>query len=319
MQNEPMRILVLGAGATGGYYGARLQQAGAQVRFLVRERRRAQLREQGLVARSALGDMSLPVASLGRDELAGSAAQADVVLLTCKAFELDEAMDTIAPAVAAGALVLPVINGMEAYARLDKRFGGEKVLGGIAYIATMLMPDGAIQHFGPNDVFVVGARTASQEPVAQRFHELIARTPGMRRLSADIEQELWEKWVMLASGATATTLMRGSVSEILRAAGGEAVVRQAIDEVTKVASLSGHPPGPASIAMVERVLLDPASPWAASMARDMKAGTPRLESQAILGDLIAQAKVVGAVVPLLQTAYCNLQVYEAQRAAASAG
>lgn len=214
-----MQILVLGAGATGGYYGARLQQAGAQVRFLVRERRRAQLREHGLVARSALSDMSLPVATLSRGELAEAAAQADVVLLTCKAFELDEAMDTIAPAVAAGALVLPVINGMEAYKRLDQRFGREKVLGGIAYIATMLMPDGAIQHFGPNDVFVLGARAASQEPVAQRFHELIARTPGMRRLSADIEQELWEKWVMLASGATATSLMRASVSEILRAAG----------------------------------------------------------------------------------------------------
>lgn len=313
-----MQILVLGAGATGGYYGARLQQAGAQVRFLVRERRRAQLREHGLVARSALSDMSLPVATLSRGELAEAAAQADVVLLTCKAFELDEAMDTIAPAVAAGALVLPVINGMEAYKRLDQRFGREKVLGGIAYIATMLMPDGAIQHFGPNDVFVLGARAASQEPVAQRFHELIARTPGMRRLSADIEQELWEKWVMLASGATATSLMRASVSEIPRAAGGEAVIRQSIEEVTRVATLSGHPPSPASVGMVERVLLDPASPWAASMARDMMAGTPRLESQAILGDLIAQAKLVGTAVPLLQTAYCNLQVYEAQRAAASA-
>ena len=264
MQNESsMRILVLGAGATGGYYGARLQQAGAQVRFLVRERRRAQLRENGLVARSALGDVSLPVASLGRDELAGAAAQADVVLLTCKAFELDEAMDTIAPAVAAGALVLPVINGMEAYTRLDQRFGREKVLGGIAYIATMLMPDGAIQHFGPNDVFVVGARAASQEAAAQRFHELIARTPGMRRLSADIEQELWEKWVILSSCATATTLMSGSVSEILRSAVGEAVMLHSIEEVTRVETLYGHPPRPSSVGMVDRVLMDPASPWAA--------------------------------------------------------
>ena len=313
-----MQILVLGAGATGGYYGARLQQAGAQVRFLVRERRRAHLSEQGLVARSALGDMKLPVTTLSRDELAGSAAQADVVLLTCKAFELDEAMDTIAPAVAGGALVLPVINGMEAYNRLDRRFGRDKVLGGIAYIATMLAPDGAIQHFGPNDVFVVGARAASQEPVAQRFHELVARTPGMRRLSGNIEQELWEKWVMLASGATATTLMRANVSQILGATGGEAVIRQAIDEVTQVATLSGHPPGPASVGMVQRVLLDSASPWAASMARDMTAGIPRLEAQAVLGDLIAQASLVGAAVPLLQTAYCNLQIYEAQRAAAQA-
>ena len=313
-----MKILVLGAGAAGGYYGARLQQAGAQVRFLVRERRRAQLSEHGLVARSALGDMNLPVATLSRAELAGPAAQADVVLLTCKAFDLDEAMDTIAPAVAAGALVLPVINGVEAYNRLDQRFGRDKVLGGIAYIATMLMPDGAIQHFGPNDVFVLGARAASQEAVAQRFHELIARTPGTRRLSADIEQELWEKWVMLASGATATTLMRASVGQILSATGGEAVIRQSIDEVTQVATLSGHPPGPASIGMVQRVLLNPASPWAASMARDMMAGIPRLESQAILGDLIAQARLVGAAVPLLQTAFCNLQVYEAQHAAASA-
>jgi 2-dehydropantoate 2-reductase len=313
-----MQILVLGAGATGGYYGARLQQAGAHVRFLVRERRRGQLREHGLVARSALGDMNLPVATLSRDELAGAAAQADVVLLTCKAFELDAAMDTIAPAVAAGALVLPVINGMEAYKRLDQRFGHDKVLGGIAYIALTLMPDGAIQHHGGNDLFVLGARASSQEPVAQRFHELIARTPGMRRLSTNIEQELWEKWVMLAAGAVPTSLMRATVGQILAAAAGEAVIRQSIEEVTQVARLSGHPPGPASVGMVERILLDPASPWAASMARDMMAGTPRLESQAILGDLVLQAQLVGAAVPLLQTAYCNLQVYEAQRSAARA-
>jgi 2-dehydropantoate 2-reductase len=313
-----MQILVLGAGATGGYYGARLQEAGAKVRFLVRERRRGQLREHGLVVRSALGDMRLPASTLGREELTGAAARADVVFLTCKAFELDEAMDTIAPAVAAGAIVLPVINGMEAYRRLDERFGRDKVLGGIAYIAAMLMTDGAIQHFGANDMFILGARASSQESLAQRFHDLIARTPGMRRLSADIEQELWEKWVMLAAGAAPTTLMRAPVGAILRAAGGEAAIRQSIDEVTQVARLSGHAPGAASTAMLERILLDPASPWAASMARDMMAGVPRLESQAILGDLLLQARLVGATVPMLQTAYCNLQVYEAQRAAPAA-
>lgn len=313
-----MQILVLGAGGTGGYYGGRLRQAGAQVRFLVRERRGRQLREHGLVVSSPLGDVRLPVASLSRDELAADPAHADLVLLTCKAYELDEAMDAIAPAVAAGALVLPVLNGLGAYSRLDLRFGREKVLGGIVYCSTTLMPDGTIEHHGSGDIFVLGARAAQQEPVAQRFHELIVRTPGIRNLSTDIEQDLWEKWTVLATGAATTTLMRATAGEILRAGGGEAVIRRVIEEVTEVARLSGHPPSPTATGRIAHILLDPASPWMSSMARDMMAGAPRLESQATLGDLIRQAALVGAAVPFLEAAYCNLVVYEAQHAASPA-
>ncbi|MGO4330315.1 2-dehydropantoate 2-reductase [Cupriavidus sp. 2TAF22] len=309
-----MKILVLGAGAMGGYYGGRLQQAGADVTFLVRPRRAEVLARDGLVVRSELGDIRTAVKTVQAGDVG---PDYDLVLLACKTYDLESAMQALGPALderGNGTAILPLVNGLRAYETLDARYGRERVLGGVSYIATTLEAGGAVVHQGAGDRLVVGARAEAAQPLARAFHELAAATPGTRELSANVDQALWNKWVMIASGALMTCLMRGTVGEIVKTDDGRALMQQAMDECATVARLSGHAlPEPVHKAMVER-LLDANSPWAASMMRDIAQGAPRLEARDIVGDMASRAERFGHAVPLVRTAYAHLQVYEARQA-----
>ncbi|RDK05147.1 2-dehydropantoate 2-reductase [Cupriavidus lacunae] len=310
-----MKILVLGAGAMGGYYGARLIEAGADVTFLVRPGRAQALERHGLVVRSELGDFHRPVSTV----LAGEVdAQYDLVLLACKAYDIDDAITAISPAVGSGTAVLPLLNGLGAYDRLDHRFGRERVLGGVSYIATMLATDGTVLHAGRVDRLVVGPRAAQTSALAADFHALVSRAAGTRELSGAIAQELWNKWAMIAAGAVMTCLMRGTVADIMKTQDGRRLMLDAMAECLTVAQLCGHAiPEPVADAMQGR-LLDSSSTWAASMMRDIAQGAPRIEADAIVGDLIDRAAERGRDLPLSRMAYCHLQVYQGQRAAQQA-
>jgi 2-dehydropantoate 2-reductase len=307
-----VKILVVGAGAIGGYYGARLLEAGADVTFLVRPRRAALLKEHGLRVRSELGDYSGQVRTVTSDTLT---PDYDLVLLSCKAYDLDAAIADIAPAMQGSAAILPFLNGMGVYDTLDALYGRGRVLGGVAYIATMLEADGAIRHFGANDVVQVGARSPAAQPLAQAFHALISQSPGNRALSTDIDQALWNKWVMLASGALMNCLMRGTLADILSTRDGRALMTQAMDECLSVAAAEGHALSSEEKQRLGARLLDATSTWAASMMRDIAQGAQQLEADAIVGDMIARAERHGVAVPLVRASYCNLQVYARQRLA----
>lgn len=305
-----MKILVLGAGGMGGYYGARLIEAGADVTFLVRPARADALAHHGLRMRSDLGDFRDKVKAVVADD---PGTGYDLILLACKSYDVDAAMDAIAHAVAGGAAVLPLLNGLSAYDKLDRRFGRDRVLGGVSYIATSLAPDGSVSHAGHTDKLLVGARTPQAQILAADFHRLASRTPGIRGLSTNIEQELWNKWVMVASGALMTCLMRGTVGDILKTRDGRRLMEQAIDECSTVAALDGHPvPDRVAVEMRDR-LLDETSTWAASMMRDIAQGAGRIEADAIVGDLISHAEAAGRDLPLSRIAYCHLQVYQGRR------
>ena len=305
-----MKILVVGAGAIGGYYGARLVQAGADVTFLVRPKRAASLAAQGLRVRSELGDFSAPIKTVVREDLK---PVYDLIVLSCKSYDLDAAMSDIESVVGPTTGILPFLNGLSVYDELDARFGRDHVLGGVAYIATVLDGDGGIHHLGPNDVVVVGPRSEATTDLANRFHALIAQSEGRRVLSTDVTQALWNKWVMLASGALMNSLMRGAVADILSTADGASLMKQAMAECRAVAAAEGSPLSPDEIKTQESRLLDATSAWAASMMRDIAQGAPRLEAQAIVGDMIVRAERYGIEVPLVRAAYCHLQVYERQR------
>ncbi len=312
-----MKILVLGAGAMGGYYGARLMQAGADVTFLVRPRRAQALARDGLTVRSELGDFRAAVKTVLAEH---AKADYDLVLLACKTYDLDSAMAALGPALSASggkrAAILPLLNGLRAYETLDARYGRDRVLGGVSYIATTLDAAGAVVHQGAVDRLIVGARAESAQGLASAFHAFAASTPGTRELSPAIDQALWNKWVMISAGALMTCLMRGTVGEIVRTVDGRALMQQAMDECAAVARLSGHAlPEPVTQAMAAR-LLDENSAWAASMMRDIAQGAPRLEAYDIVGDMAQRAARMGHAVPLARIAYSHLQVYEAQRAAA---
>ena len=310
-----MKILVLGAGAIGGYYGARFIQAGAQVEFLVRAGRAKLLRSDGLAVKSELGDFRAPVKTIGASEVR---AAYDLVLLACKAYDLDAALGSLDPAIGPQTFMLPLLNGLRSYDRLDARYGRRRILGGVAYIATMLEKNGEIAHYGKNDRFLAGPRAPGQESIAHALHGLISKTAGERELSENIDQALWTKWVMIAAGSLMTCLMRGTVRDILGTSDGHALMERAMAECMSVAERSGHPlPGAAVQAMRQR-LLDPGAQWAASMMRDIWQGQARLESQDIVGDMLLRGERFGLDMTLARTAFCHLQVYERQHAVAEA-
>lgn len=307
-----MRILVLGAGAIGGFYGAQLLKAGAQVTFLVRPARQARLQAQGLrVTADAEVLHEGPVRTLTE---AGQGGEYDAILLTCKGYDLDAAMEAIAPAVGPDTHILPMLNGLSAYDRLDARFGRERILGGVAYVATMLRPDGSITQFGQLDRVIIGPRTPTAEASARKLHTVFAATAGVREYDAGIEQALWDKWVGIAAAAAMCCLMRGNVGEIVRTADGAALMRQAIEECLQVAAAAGRPMAQAGRDALFARLLDPASSWAASMMRDIAQGADRLEADDIVGDLVLRGQQLGIAMPMMRSAYCHLQVYGLQRA-----
>uniref|UniRef100_E1T9P4 2-dehydropantoate 2-reductase n=1 Tax=Burkholderia sp. (strain CCGE1003) TaxID=640512 RepID=E1T9P4_BURSG len=307
-----MRILVLGAGALGGYYGAQLLQAGGDVTFLVRPRRRELLRANGLAVKSVFGAIQSKVEAV----LAGDIEPLyDIVLLTCKAYDLDTAIASIAPAVGCNSVVLPLLNGFSAYDALDRRFGRHRVLGGVAYIATKLLPNGDIAHLSPFDKLIIGARDPIHAVTARSIYEVFSRTPGDRTLSERIEAQLWEKWVMVCAGAAATCLMRSTIGHIMRTANGEQLIRALISECQQIARKSGFALDDVAVRSIEGSLLDPNSTWAASMMRDIESGARQVEADAIVGDMIERARQHSISTPYLDVAYSHLQAYALQRAA----
>jgi 2-dehydropantoate 2-reductase len=206
-----------------------------------------------------------------------------------------------------------LLNGMATYDILDQHFGTGRVLGGASYIAATLAPSGHILHLSPGDTLLIGQRAEATTALAASLYEVVSHTPGKCMLSEDIAQDLWEKWVMIAVGAAMTCVMRGPIGAILHTQDGRALITQAMDECAAVARLSGHVLRPAAVHSMHGTLLDTASPWAASMMRDIDHQAPRLEADHIVGGLIRRAQRFGVDVPLMRAAYAHLQVYEARQ------
>jgi len=306
-----MKILVLGAGGIGGYFGGRLAQAGADVTFLVRPRRREQLGRDGLVVESPLGDFKLPVTTVLAEDLRPGY---DVVLFTCKAYDLDSAMDAIAPAMAGEAAVIPMLNGIAHFDRLDARFGRERVMGGTCQINVMLRKDGTVFHADPLQRILFGERDRSVSARAQAFAEALKPTRIDWKLSPDIEQDLWEKVVFLCALASTTCLFRANVREIMAAAGGPGAMERALAANIAIATHEGRPPRPAVMEAARQRLMDPAGDWSASMLRDLEGGGS-VEADHIVGWMLERARRHGVDDTILSLAYTHLKAYEQRRAA----
>jgi 2-dehydropantoate 2-reductase len=304
-----MRILVVGAGAVGGYFGGRLLEAGRNVTFLVRPRRAALLAKNGLTIRSAFGDYhrdSPPIVTADR-----LTAPFDLVLLSCKAYDLEDAIKSFAPAVGEDTAILPLLNGMRHLDTLAGRFGAGPILGGQCAISATLGPDGAIVHhnemqtlgFGELD----GSRSRRIEAIAS---QLVGAAGFEAHLSDEIRHEMWEKWVFIASAAGIGCLMRASVGDYL-AAGAADLATGLLDECAAIAAGQGYPPRPATLERARAILTTAGSPLKASMLRDIEGDMP-VEGDHILGDLLRRAAKPDERT-LLRIATLHVKAYEAQR------
>ena len=309
-----MRILVLGAGATGGYFGGRLAQAGADVTFLVRPARAALLRERGLRIRSPLGDGDVTVALATADTLESLPAF-DLVVLGCKAYDLDSAMDAVAPAIGPRTAILPILNGLLHYDALDARFGHERVLGGLCFISATLGADGEVVHIGGPASITFGLRECNTDAgVLARLAAAFGAAGVDHLYAADIARAQWIKFSFLAALAAGTCVMRGSVGAIVASEGGEAFMAALHEECLAVAAAEGQPVPEAEVRTARGHLTRTGSPVTASMLRDLQAGL-RVEALQIVGDMVHRAHRNGLPVPRLEAAWAHLQAYGAGRTA----
>jgi 2-dehydropantoate 2-reductase len=305
-----MRVLVVGAGAIGGYFGARLLEAGRDVTFLVRPRRAAELAKTGLVIRSRRGDMDLPAPPTVTADAIHQPF--DLVLLSCKAYDLDDAMASFAPAVGPQTAILPLLNGMHHLDALEARFGAERLLGGQCLISAVLDPDGRIVHLSDSHTLSFGERDGSHSARVEAIASLLLGTRFEARLSEAILQDMWEKWVFIATGAGITCLMRATIGDIV-AAGAAELATDLFDECAAIATAQGFPPRPEFLLRTRLMFTEPGSPLTASMLRDIERGAP-IEVDEILGDLLRRSGANKNTGSLLDIAFAHARAYEARRA-----
>lgn len=306
-----MRILVVGAGAVGGYFGGRLLQAGRDVTFLVRPRRAAELAKHGLMIRSPVGDFHRPSPPTVLQE--GLAGPFDLVILSCKAYDLDGAMASFAGAVGPATAILPLLNGMRHLDALAKRFGAERVLGGQCAISTTLGDDGAIVHLNDWHALSFGELDGSRSRRIETIASAMLNAGFDARLSDEIKQDMWEKWALIATAAGITCLMRASIGDIV-AAGAVDLVTGLLEECASIAAAQGFPLRGPALERARTAMTVSGSPFKASMLRDIETGK-RAEGDQILGDLLSRAGKPREP-SLLRIATLHLRAYEAGRKSA---
>jgi 2-dehydropantoate 2-reductase len=305
-----MSLLIVGAGAVGGYYGGRLAQAGRDVTFLVRERRAAALREGGLRLVSPARTEVIEPAVVTAAELAagaGIASPASTVLVTVKAAGLDAAIGEMAPAVGPDTTVVPVLNGLRHLDMLNAAFGAARVLGGVAVLATQLDGNGDVAVLSPDASLTIGAQDGQRTPAVERTSQLLDGAGFGVAVSDDIMAAMWSKWAFIASAGAATCLLGGTAGEIV-AADGDATARAIVDEAGLIAAASGYPIPDTAQQRTQTMLTTPGSSFASSMYRDLRQGRP-VEVDTILGDLLERGRQGGVRTPLLEAAAVALRVH----------
>jgi 2-dehydropantoate 2-reductase len=308
---ETGRILVVGAGATGGFFGMRLAQRGRDVTFLVRQARAEALRTHGL-----------HLTGLGRDDVIFPplvTAQAietsyDVVLLAVKATALAQAIDDLAPSVGPATVILPFLNGLDHMRALNERFGPQHVLGGVVKVVTDVAADGTIVQLAPLAEMTIGEQSGELSARIADVAKLLSGAGFAVAVSAGIASAMWSKWGFIASIGALTCLMRATVGEIVAAPGGADLGPAMLGEAAAIAAAAGHPLPPGERDATRKILTEPGSPTTSSMYRDLQAGRGT-EVEQILGDLIGRARSFSLGTPLLDLATLSLRIYEHRRSA----
>lgn len=305
-----MRILVLGAGSIGGYYGGRLAQAGADVTFLVRPKRAAQLQQDGLIIRSKFGNFSGQVKTVSQENLGNGW---DLILLTSKAFDLDSAIDAIRPAVGENTAILPLLNGIAHIERLNAEFGKGRVLGGLAKIVVTLNAQGVIDHLNDWNYITFGEQNGEMSPRVRFLESAFPIESVKAKAVPNIMQHMWEKIVHLSSVAGGTCLMRASVGEIAQVQGGTELMIRFLETNAAIAALEGYTISDDFLSEYKKLFRDAESKYVPSILRDLERRNA-IEGEHILGFMKDKAISHGLDATLHQLTWMQLKAYEIRRA-----
>ena len=304
-----MRILVVGAGAVGGYFGGRLAEAGRDVTFLVRARRAEEIKSRGLQILSSHGDLTLHPAVINAQQIAGPY---DLIFLSVKSFALAGAMDDFSAAVGPRTMILPVLNGMQHIDILTSRFGKVCVLGGVCLVATEIDEAGRVQQLADFQSLLYGEIDGPSTPRLRLADESLQGGGFDASISEHIVRDMWQKWVQLATLGAINCLLRGSIGQIAAIPGSAGVCLSILHECVRVAEASGYPQTSAFLERQKADLTSQGSIMTSSMYRDLKRGLP-IEADTILGDLFRRGQQQGLKTPLLEAAFANVTVYQRQR------
>jgi 2-dehydropantoate 2-reductase len=304
-----MRTLVVGAGALGGYFGGRLLEAKRDVTFLLRPGRAQRLQKTGLVVRSKFGDLHIANPPFVLSE--SITGPFDLVIVACKAYDLQNTMDSFSAAVGRDTAILPLLNGIAHLDQLKARFSGEAVLGGQCLISASLDQDGAVIHHNDVHALSFGELDGSDSSRVRAIGADFSGANFSSTASKTILQEMWEKWVFIASAAGLTTLMRASVGDIV-SAGGTQTAFSLLEECSKIAASEGFVPRSAATERARNTLTAAGSPVTASMLKDIERGGP-IEREHIVGDLLRRASAGSESFALLNLVNLHLKSYEARR------
>lgn len=304
-----MKILVLGAGALGGFFGGWLASNGADVTFLVRPARKALLDTGGLVIESPLGALRRQVRTVTADTVR---PDADIVLLTCKAYDLDDAIEAIRPAMGPHTAVLPILNGMAHIDRLVDTFGMGRVVGGLAKIQATLGPDGRILHMNDWNEIIFGELDGAMTERVRALEALFPKAQVRAKAVGNIREELWKKLVHLSTVAAVTTLTRDALGTVNATRDGPWLIGMTLDAAARIAAAEGFAMTPEYMTAYRATFASAGSAYKASMLRDMEKGN-RAEGEHILGYMRDRAAAHGIEAPIFRIAAANAQVYEAAR------
>ncbi|MEU7510601.1 ketopantoate reductase family protein [Streptomyces sp. NPDC042898] len=301
-----MKILVVGAGATGGYFGALLARSGQDVTFLVRPARAAALRERGLRVVGRDEEWVLTPRLVTADELTGPY---DLVLLSVKSTGLDRAVEDIAPAVGPDTAVVPLLNGLAHIDVLNARFGASAVLGGVAKVVTTLDDSGDIRRLAPLAHLAFGEQDGTVSARVEKIRAVFDASGIDAPVPDRVMTTMWHKWVFITTFGAVTSLMRGTVGDVYDTPGGPALGPAVLDEAAAVAAAAGHPVPEAERAATLAVVSASGSPMVPSLYRDLTAGHPT-EVEHLFGDLTDRARALGVATPLLDLATLHLRVHQ---------
>ena len=230
-----MKILVLGVGGIGGFFGSHLHVVGEDVTFLVREKKKLIIEKKGIQIRSPIGNFSIQPNLITKNELTPIY---DIILLTCKSYNLEEVIADLGPLNGFG-VIIPFLNGQTHLQKLDSCFNKKNVYGGVAYISSNVDENGVIEHVGKNNKITFGSRSGENSGLIKDFYNRCLKTKFDTSLSDNIDQDVWEKWIFIATVAGATTLFKTSLDKINISREGIKFIMGLFEECCQISKLNG--------------------------------------------------------------------------------
>ncbi len=301
-----MRIAVMGAGGVGGYFGAKLAQAGNRVAFIARGRHLAAMRERGLTVKSSTGDFHLAKPEVTDDP--ATIGPVDVVMFTVKLWDTETAARQCAPLVREGGVVIPFQNGVESVERIGGVLGREHVMGGVAFIAATIAEPGVIAQTGTMARLQFGVTMPSQQGAAEAFAAACRDARIHAEIAPDIRVALWAKFGFLVGLSGLTSISRKPIGVIRADLDMRPVFEAAIREVWAVARAKGV--ALADDYVARQLAFGDGLPheMTSSMANDLAAGN-RLEAPWLAGGVVRMAQESNIAAPVNATIYAALKAY----------